>query len=117
MSTENVPEPKKKPNEDSSELKKDSYFWNDQQSIKFIRYIREHGKKWKKISTEMPEKSAMQCRSHGQKYLQNLTNLKTLIETNRNTDFNQIKNSDLIKLLKYEDDCNQLLAAFESSSN
>lgn len=73
-------EPKKSKEEDTlipAALKKDepSYFWSTEECIDFIKQLHAHGKKWKVISKYLQKRDALQCRSHGQKYLKAMEEL------------------------------------------
>jgi len=74
--------------------------WTEQEHQKFIQAIKKYGKDWKKIKEEVGTRSAIQVRSHAQKYFQKLN--KTDFMSNPK-DIDELKNPD-IKLKEAEDE-------------
>ena len=57
-----------------------SYFWDETEHLKFVSIFQRNGRKWKAISQSMDKRGTLQCRTHGQKYLQSLRTLLDQIE-------------------------------------
>lgn len=94
-------------------MKKDepSYFWSLEECIEFIKQLHAHGKKWKVISKFLLKRDALQCRSHGQKYLkamEELQNIASLV-TVRNLNLSE---KNLLKIKGYEETCSSILESF-----
>jgi len=91
----------------SNSDEKGTYFWNNQLHQEFMRHFVIYGKTWKVVSQMMTEngikdKDQLQCRTHGQKYLLSLEEIKKTIEKSGITkDFDK---KIYVKMTRYEDD-------------
>ena len=52
-----------------------TYFWGPSECAEFIKRLHEYGKRWIIISGVLKNRDQLQCRSHGQKYMQSLRDL------------------------------------------
>ena len=68
-------------NQLDQEEKKRTYFWEEAEHLFFIEKFQRYGRSWKYISCHLQGRDALQCRTHGQKYLKALESLKFEIET------------------------------------
>ena len=68
------------------------------------------GKQWGKIAESMVSRNHLQCRSHGQKYINSLIKLVKVIESEN------LSISDFEKIRKYEKECQLLLEKYKSYS-
>jgi hypothetical protein len=69
--------------------------------------IHDTGKQWGKISQRMEGRNHLQCRSHGQKYI---NSLKILLKITEDTD--KISNKDWEKIVKYESECKDVILKY-----
>lgn len=53
-----------------------SYFWEENEHLLFIQHFQRLGKSWKAISEQLKNRNALQCRTHGQKYLKALQTMR-----------------------------------------
>jgi hypothetical protein len=71
-----------------------------------------YGKSWVNISKCLVNRTALQCRTHGQKYLQNLEFLLDRINRYLSHIDKEFKDELHLKIKKYEDDCMRVVEAF-----
>lgn len=57
-----------------------SFFWTAAENERFIALFHTYGRSWVSIQKDMPGRTTLQCRTHGQKYIIGLGKLKSLAE-------------------------------------
>ena len=93
------------------------YFWNNHLHQEFMRHFSVFGKTWKVVSQRMAEngiknKDQLQCRTHGQKYLLGLEEIKKTIEQDGKEVSTNFDKKIYQKLQRYEDDKRYLYSMF-----
>ena len=90
---------------------KSTYFWTEEEHLKFIALFQTNGRKWKKIAQQMNARSTLQCRTHGQKYL---LGLDQLLNQTKEVLAGQTDSSPAfcLSIYKYETERRKLLQTF-----
>ena len=97
--------------EPKSADKETTYFWSDEEHQTFILNFHTYGRSWKAIADNQPNRNALKCRTHGQKYLQGLKRFLDEIESvlEKKVD---LTSEFCLKLLRYEIERQALLKRF-----
>ena len=82
------------------------YFWGPSLHLEFMRHFIVFGKTWKVISQRMQDngitdRDQLQCRTHGQKYLLSLEEIRDNINKGKNQAFDK---KTFQKIQRFEDD-------------
>ena len=75
--------------------------------------MHEHGKSWINVAKGLTNRNSLQCRTHGQKYLQSLENLMKILIQHLKTG-STLKDEQYLKIKKYEEDCIKVIQLIKS---
>lgn len=106
----------KEEEEEEKDDHKKTQFWPTDLRVQFIRLIHKMGRQWQKVSKEIRIKTPEQCRSHAQKYFNNLTNLKDQLAA-CNGDHRLLGEEIHIKIQQYEDECKKVIYSLTQSAD
>ena len=113
--SEVIKSPPRKPRKQKAESDegKQDYFWGEEESMRFMIQMHRLGKSWVNISKALQGRSSLQCRTHGQKYLQSLEGLCLMIDNYfAGKEFFQEQHH--FKIRRYEEECLKLIDAYQT---